>query len=387
MTDIAILASNLRVGGGLQVAASVIIELGRILSVSKRNDLRFWLFVSTELDEILVQQRAFLCGFAGYEVVDCKGISAFFSINSQIRGKYDVCFTIFGPSYVRVRAKYHVVGFAQPAIAYPDSAAMRLIPIWKRLWLRAKYELQWRFFKRAHVLIVEASHVRDALSLNRDWRRVLVIDNCVSSLFLDCEQWVSLDRTPEWGGTSGPILGFLGRGYSHKNLRILLEVDLILRVEYGFPVRFLFTLTEGEMRDHGFTLRDNFFSVGAITPARCPAFYGEIDALVFPTLLECYSVTPIESMIMGRPVFASDLPCVRDLCGEHVTYFDPSDARDIARSIWAGLRHPGELSAKTEGARAFALGLPTAQDRARAYLDVMTSYAVGGEFLGGQIRV
>jgi hypothetical protein len=41
---------------------------------------------------------------------------------------------------------------------------------------------------------------------------------------------------------------------------------------------------------------------------------------------------------MGRPLFASNLPFIRDVCGDYCQYFEPLNAADIARVIDAYFR-------------------------------------------------
>jgi glycosyltransferase involved in cell wall biosynthesis len=63
-------------------------------------------------------------------------------------------------------------------------------------------------------------------------------------------------------------------------------------------------------------------------------FYRLADALLFPSREEGFGIPLIEAAFSSIPVFCSDIPVLRELCGEDVTYFDPdSEPRSIADMI------------------------------------------------------
>ena len=63
-------------------------------------------------------------------------------------------------------------------------------------------------------------------------------------------------------------------------------------------------------------------------------FYRLADALLFPSLEEGFGIPLIEAAFSSIPVFCSDIPVLRELCGEDVTYFDPdSEPHSIADMI------------------------------------------------------
>jgi glycosyltransferase involved in cell wall biosynthesis len=57
----------------------------------------------------------------------------------------------------------------------------------------------------------------------------------------------------------------------------------------------------------------------------------------FPTLAEGFGLPILEATARGVPVAASDLPVIREVANGWPSYFDPSDASDVARAIRAGL--------------------------------------------------
>jgi len=172
-------------------------------------------------------------------------------------------------------------------------------------------------------------------------------------------------------------LGFLGRNYPHKNLKILIDVERILKFKYGFDCEFLLSLNKVEMSDLGVSKNNKFISTGPLNSTQCPAFYQSIDAVIFPSLLECFSATPLEGMIMGKPVFGSDRPFLRDSCGDNIYYIDPLCANDIAKKIVDAFSNPESMALKVIEAKAFVSSLPTASDRACKYVSIIKSCGLG----------
>ncbi len=68
-------------------------------------------------------------------------------------------------------------------------------------------------------------------------------------------------------------------------------------------------------------------------------FYRLSDALLFPSREEGFGIPLIEAAFSSIPVFCADLPVMRELCGEDVSYFDPdAEPRSIAKKIFARLQ-------------------------------------------------
>jgi glycosyltransferase involved in cell wall biosynthesis len=63
-------------------------------------------------------------------------------------------------------------------------------------------------------------------------------------------------------------------------------------------------------------------------------FYRLADALLFPSREEGFGIPVIEAAFSCKPVFCADIPVLRELGGEDVSYFDPdADPRLIAKQI------------------------------------------------------
>ncbi|TGZ32610.1 hypothetical protein EQ875_03845 [Photobacterium damselae subsp. damselae] len=365
MKKILVNASNLHVGGGVQVAASFINELADI-------DVEFDLtiVVSSEVDVNLLSSVKNKYRDK-YFTVDVLGMRKYTGKNQNIfSDSYDICFTIFGPIYHKTNAKVHLTGFAQPWIAYPNNLAYKKLKVKEYLKYKLEFYLKKFFFRKSDYFIVEQNHIKDALyKQGFSNNSIFTVSNCISSVYDDKDSWMKLNDTLKIKEKF--TLGFIGRAYLHKNLGILKDVNEILLNRYNMDFDFLFTLTPDEMEQCGFTKLTNFKSVGKIDVKQCPSFYDRIDALIFPSLLECFSAAPIEAMKMNKLVFASNLPFVSDVCKDAAYYFDPMDADDIAKTIMLGAQSPELNLEKIQQGKEIVNSLPTAQDRAKNYLDIL----------------
>ncbi|MOA18610.1 Glycosyl transferases group 1 [compost metagenome] len=97
-----------------------------------------------------------------------------------------------------------------------------------------------------------------------------------------------------------------------------------------------------------------------------------MDAVIFPSLLECFSATPLEAMAMQKPLFASDRGFVRDVCGDFAWYFNPLSADSAADVIAEYItKHHGKNQERLAAARRHVLNFSNARQRAENYLNII----------------
>lgn len=101
------------------------------------------------------------------------------------------------------------------------------------------------------------------------------------------------------------------KAYKHKLLTLRDELNL------GDAVHFLAEATNEFMPD-----------------AVIADFYRLADALLFPSREEGFGIPIIEAAFSKVPVFCADIPVLRELAGEDVTYFDPdADPLEAAKQV------------------------------------------------------
>ncbi|WP_024607984.1 glycosyltransferase [Pseudoalteromonas sp. TAB23] len=365
MKKIIINASNLHVGGGVQVAVSFISEFLEIINKNEFSDTQFDFIISKTVKDNL--STSF--NLSRLNVVNVYGYTRLSELPKALLETCDIFFTIFGPIYFRSNSRVEITGFAQPWIAYPDNLAYRQLGIGSRIKNKLIFQLKNYFFKRSNKFIVEAQHVKDALIAKRGYskRDIYVVSNTVSAIYDTPELWkpIKIEKSNLY------TIGFMGRNYPHKNLKRLNEVNKILISKYNFKCRFLLTLSDAEMAECGFETEVDFISTGPLTIEQCPTFYKKIDALIFPSLLECFSATPVEALKMGTLVIASDLPFIRGVCEDSARYFDPMDNESIALAIFNSCNEHEKNEQFIQKGRLLIEKLPSAQDRAQLYLKIL----------------
>lgn len=359
--------SNLHVGGGVAVASSFIDCLSHI----PHRNYDIHLLVSTEIDSNLKAFGTNVGVFKSYTVTDFYGISALWKGLHRYFTDMDVVFTVFGPAYFLRPITRHVFGFAQPQIIYPDNPSASRMPYWIRAKENLKYGLQKLFFCRADRLIVELEHVQHKLEKLTLFKNIPihVVHSCVHTIYHEKAKWAQVDLTES---NHAIKLGIISRNYPHKNLSLLPQLKSYLKNSLDLNVEFYVTFSQEEWRKCTEEFRSCINNVGSLRLNQCPTFYSLMDGVIFPSLLECFSAVPIESMMLKRPLFASDLPFVRDVCGDYCNYFDPLSVENIGNVIskYFGMSSD-RRQAQIDEAFAHVQKFTDATLRASRYLDVI----------------
>lgn len=363
---IVINASNLHNGGGIQVATSFLMELSQLDGPLPNIEV----LASTEIAENLRRQPIDISRFASFEILDVHGMFRGIAALRKRIARADFVFTIFGPLYLRSKPRMSIVGFAQSWILYPHNDAYRKLSWLSHLRTRLKFAVQKLAFRRgSDFLVVEADHVRRRLVEKSLFNagQIFVVPNCLNQVFLKPDSWRTVEMPPR---SDRLLLGLVTRDYPHKNLDVLPAIRSILSREHGVEMDFVVTLTKDEWDRRSATFRRSVVNVGPLSIDQCPSFYEQIDGVIFPSLLECFSATPLEAMYMRKPLFASDRAFVREFCGDFPWYFDPNSPTDAAKVI-AEYANLGPFEDRLKAAHRHVLSLPGARDRAVRYLNLI----------------
>ena len=355
----------------MQVAVSVIDELSRITDCPDG----LTILASDEVHADLQHLGSNLSKFSNYEVFNTYGLSTLWSgLGSKVSG-HDVVFTLFGPLYLASIPSVSIVGFAQAWIIYPDNEIYQSFSVFRKLASRLKFFLHELFFKRADRLVVELGHVKDQL-VGRgvaDARRVDVVHNGLSSVYFLPEKWKALPMSIVKTNFS---IGFVGRDYPHKNTNLLPQIKRLLHDLHDLSVDFYVTFNANEWAATTEFFRASVNNVGVLYSAQCPTFYQQMDAVIFPSFLECFSATPLEALVMEKPLFASDRGFIRDVCGNYAWYFNPENPVEAANLIATYVnKHMGHDGVRLAAARQHVIQFSNARQRALDYLSLMQTIA------------
>lgn len=357
-------AANLHSGGGVQVASSFINELPFL---SNNIIKSFDVIVSTEVDKNINQTTKSF--FKNYNVYNIFGLKNYKN-NLGLFDNYDLVFTVFGPCYYNIKG-LSLVGFAQAWIIYPNNECYKFLSFSDKFKFRIKYFLQKIFFKRSDFFIVELEHVKNRLIELDIFKKdnIHVVYNTVSNLYFSPEQWNEIKIEP----SEKIKIGLISRDYFHKNTNLLPKVKEVLKNRYRKDVDFYVTFNEEEWANKSPYFQNNIINVGPLKVNECPSFYEKMDAIIFPSLLECFSATPLETMIMEKPLFASDRGFIRDVCLEFAFYFEPTDPDSAAAVInnFIENKENNDLDIKLTAAKKHAENFSTARQRAIKYTQII----------------
>lgn len=351
-------AGNLRAGGAVQVGASVLDELARMRDDPGSVERFPWLTtLQAEASEAVWRNVSGTTRDAGFVTV---GDRTWRSVRTWSESAdFDVSLTLFGPEYGRARARRRIVGFADVLELDPTP-----VPWWRlrervrRTVHSAVWARQLRSVDRIVTETPTAARVLEARGAD-----VRVVPNAYHAVFDRPDDWKPLPWVPRGPSPDTVMLAYPARGYAHKNHEFLGALATEIEALGGPPVRFVVTLSDAHWERSSERLRSVCLNVGELEVAQMPSLYAACDGLVFPSLREVFSVTPLEAMRVGVPVLASDRAFVRDL-GPGPILFDPQDASAAARTVQAALSSPDALVRSAEEGLRTAMRAPTAASRA-----------------------
>lgn len=131
---------------------------------------------------------------------------------------------------------------------------------------------------------------------------------------------------------------FLGHFFARKNLSRLLEAYAPIARENNAPPLVLAgpnTEGAGEIQSKvaELSIEDYVFIPGYIAQSDLSSLYRNAEALVYPSLEEGFGFPVLEALACGCPVICSDISTLREIGGDHASYFDPFSVEAIRESI------------------------------------------------------
>ena len=337
-------ATNLSVGGGVQVAVSFIAEAVR----RAEPDIEWCFCVSRQVAENLGK----ILGTTPpppLEVFDRNPshLLAGKSSRERLAGiaksfKADIIFTVFGPFLMKFAGQCcqptaHLAGCAVGWSTHPNRLVYEKIG--RIQTLKRKIRRIWDFFclRRAQYFWIEADIARKGLKQGTG-----TTDAHIRTIGNTCARVFSEAPKPDTNFEEKEIrLLVMGNPYVHKNFDIVPEVLAALK-QRDPAHKYVFVMTAPEsgnawlrIRDHAEKLgvADGVKTLGKVALADCPKLYSDCHAVFMPTLLETFSATYPEAMAMHRPIVTTDLDFAHDICGNAAVYYSPLDSVDAAEKI------------------------------------------------------
>jgi len=177
---------------------------------------------------------------------------------------------------------------------------------------------------------------------------------------------------------AGDYLLFVGNRHVHKNLRCLFTALSLLTPEFP-DLKIVVAGARMKQFDdvdralENPLLRDRIVSVQNAGDDEIQRLYNHARAFVFASLVEGFGIPPLEALHTGIPTICSDIPVLREVCGNSVYYANPQDPVDFARKIREALTVVS-TEAQVLAGRAHALKYAT-DDMNHTYMDLFRRVA------------
>ncbi len=137
---------------------------------------------------------------------------------------------------------------------------------------------------------------------------------------------------------NGDYILYVGNRHVHKNVPCMLDALRILKSD--FPgLRAVVAGTRMRRDDDvdavlkNRVMRAMVIEFPEASDEEILNLYSHARVFVFPTRIEGFGIPPLEALSFGVPVVGSDIPVIREVCGNAIRYANPDNPADFARAI------------------------------------------------------
>lgn len=236
-----------------------------------------------------------------------------------------------GPMYWKSKAPC-LIGFNLPHHIYPESPYFETISFMAKVrWFLRRVGHRYFFRSEGDAFFVQTDDVNTRFQKYIDRKEVYTIPNTYSVSYRNIEDYPE-KLPPRQEGEIRCLT--ISAYYPHKNLGIISKVVDALEIMGRNNIRFVVTLPK-ERYDELFSshYKDRIINVGFVPSKEGPSLYKECDIMFLPTLLECFSASYAEAMVMQKPIITSDMGFAHCVCKDAAVYFKPMDVDDITTKL------------------------------------------------------
>ena len=154
------------------------------------------------------------------------------------------------------------------------------------------------------------------------------------------------------------VLGNLSRLTEEKGYDTLLRAFSLIMSDKTLDKEFFLLIAGGgKMENHlkkmaeELGILDRFVITGVFKEEDKVKFYASMDLLTFPSLTEGFGYVIAEAMVSSLPIVASDLPALRDVALDTITYFTAGEENDLYIKIKKMIYHWDKAHLKTVDAK------------------------------------
>lgn len=318
-------------GGSLQGVVSIIRELEKF----KENEYHIILSkeVKKQLHGVVFPENMYLYDMPykiGNRTVNLFLNRGYFN-HFEKKVQPDVVLCTSGPMYWKPKAPC-LMGYNLGHHIYRDSPYFNQIGFTaKTRWFLRRTFHRMYFRREGDAFFVQTDDVNQRLRKYLRRNEVYTVPNTFSIAYCNIEEFP--EKLPPRKQNETRCLT-ISAYYPHKNLGVIKQVVDRLKAMGRNDVKFVVTLPADRYNQlFSDKYKESIINVGFVPSKEGPSLYKECDIMFLPTLLECFSASYAEAMIMQKPIITSDMGFAHCVCKDAAIYFNPVDADDIANKL------------------------------------------------------
>ena len=312
------------VGGAIQNAVNFI-------SNAIEDEEFKWLFlvsseVNKELINIGIKDTYNIIEISPSPARNYKSRRRIISIENEL--KPNLVFTMAGPAYVKFKSK-HIMGLSNPYLTHADIKAFiegrNIIEIIRILAITLYQAIN---ANKANFFIFQTKTSRDVFCkrFNIDVKRTEIVPNAIGEIFNSDS--INLHRKDNNTFT----IFCPAAAYSHKCLHLipLIAKELLNIINNNIKIKFILTIPYYSSlwkKIHRISKKNNVLSIieniGPFSYKDAPQLYCSSDIVFIPSILETFSTSYLEAMIVEKPLVVVNKPFSKEICGNYAEYINP----------------------------------------------------------------
>lgn len=199
-------------------------------------------------------------------------------------------------------------------------------------WFTRKFALSYKFLlpklvKKARAILTVSSFSKEEIIkyLKADPEKITVVYNSASELVLNN------NLTNQYG----KYILVVGSIDKRKNLSKLIEAfNKIDKKDYKLIIAGdVSSIFNNADNNHIFENAADIVRLGRVSDEMLSCLYKNALVFIYPSIYEGFGIPPLEAMYWGCPTIVSNIPSLREVCGNASIYADPYSSESIRLAI------------------------------------------------------
>ena len=216
---------------------------------------------------------------------------------------------------------------------FPTIKSTTLNPLWYWIkFLGYKLTIKSAIYRSEKIVTVSEFTKNDILKHYKVPKDKIVVTYEAAEEILTEDRKESEEKVLKKYDIIKPYILYVGNAYPHKNLEALVLAyeqisDKNLKLVLVGKEDYFYKKLKKAVKDNSIIFTD------FISDSELDVIYRNSLFYIFPSLYEGFGLPPLEAMKRGIPVAASNIPCLREILGNNVCYFDARNTKNISETI------------------------------------------------------